>query len=81
MASEVTEFEDNLRNLRGIALDYGTNDQYAWIPDGVAHLADQLEQHGIPVRVSASEGGHGSIGPRAEAVMFPFFAEVLDLES
>ena len=81
VASEVAEFEANLRSLRGIALDYGTNDQYEWIPEGVAHLAEQLEEHGILARVSAHEGGHGAIGPRAEAVMFPFFAEVLDLES
>ena len=79
VAAEVAEFEDNLRNLAGIALDYGTNDQYEWIPDGVAHLAARLEAHGVPARVSAYEGGHGPIGPRAEAVMFPFFAEVLDL--
>ena len=79
VASEVAEFEDNLRNLRGLALDYGTNDHYEWIPDGVAHLADRLEAHGIPAQVSAYEGGHGPIGPRADAVMFPFFAEVLDL--
>ena len=81
VAAEVAEFEDNLRSLRGVALDYGTNDQYEWIPEGVAHLADQLEEHGIRAQVSAHEGGHGAIGPRAEAVMFPFFAEVLDLES
>jgi enterochelin esterase-like enzyme len=77
VAEEVAEFEGNLRSLRGIALDYGTNDQYAWIPDGVAHLTEQLVEHRIPVQVTSHDGGHGSIGARAETVMFPFFAEML----
>ena len=80
VADEVGEFASNLRRLRGIALDYGTNDQYEWIPDGVVHLADQLARHGITADVTAYDGGHGPVGPRAEAAMFPFFTQVLDVE-
>jgi hypothetical protein len=81
VADEVAEFEDNLRSLRGIALDVGTNDQYEWIPEGTAFLADQLTQRSIPVRMTQYDGGHGPVGPRVEAVMFPFFAEVLETEA
>lgn len=81
VAAEVAEFEDNLRSLRGIALDYGTNDEYTWIPEGTQYLGDQLAERAIPVTVTSYEGGHGPIGPRAEDVMFPFFAEVLDVGS
>lgn len=81
VAAEVGEFEDNLRSLRGIALDYGTHDQYEWIPEGTEYLADQLAARAIQAQVTPYEGGHGPIGPRAEEAMFPFFAEVLDIET
>ena len=80
VAAEVAEFEDNLRSLRGIALDFGTNDEYEWIPEGTRYLGEQLTERAIPARVTSYEGGHGPIGPRAEEVMFPFFAEVLEVE-
>ena len=78
IAAEIDEFQHNLRSLRGIALDFGINDRYEWIPDGCDYFADQLAAHSITAQVTPYEGGHGPIGPRAEAVMFPFFAEVLE---
>jgi S-formylglutathione hydrolase FrmB len=78
VAAEIEEFQDNLRSLRGIALDYGTNDPYAWIPEGCAYFTEQLAAHSITAQVTPYEGGHGPIGPRADAVMFPFFADVLE---
>jgi S-formylglutathione hydrolase FrmB len=75
--AELAAYDDNLRSLQGIALDYGTNDPYTWIPEGTRYLADRLSSYGIDVDVTNFAGGHGPVGPRAEAVMFPFFADVL----
>lgn len=80
IAEEVAEHRENLLSLRGIAVDFGTNDQYAWIPDGCLFLAGQLESHDISAQIAPYDGGHGPVGPRAEATMFPFFAEVLDVD-
>ena len=77
IADEVTEFHDNLAALRGIVIDYGTNDEYEWIPAGCEFLHDQLEAAGIPHRIERYDGGHGPVGPRAGAVMLPFFNDVL----
>ena len=66
-----------LMSLRGIVLDVGTRDEYAWIPLGVEHLHQQLEAAGVPHRYETYDGGHGPIGPRADAVMLPFFAGAL----
>jgi enterochelin esterase-like enzyme len=77
---EIDEFGDNLAQLRGIAIDVGENDSYAWIPDGVRYIAEQLDAHGIPAQVHVYEGGHGPVGPRATEVMFPFFSDVLVTE-
>jgi S-formylglutathione hydrolase len=79
--AELDEFRDNLAQLRGIAIDVGENDSYRWIPDGVRHMAEQLDEHGIPAQVTVYEGGHGPVAPRASEVMFPFFAKVLETES
>lgn len=74
---EVTEHREALAALRGIALDVGTNDPYAWIPEGTRYLADELETAGIPVRYTTYEGGHGPVNVRAPETLVPFLAEVL----
>jgi S-formylglutathione hydrolase FrmB len=75
---EMVEFADELRSLRAIVVDVGTNDEYAWIPDGCRYYAEVAERHDVPVRLETFEGGHGGIGFRAGEVMWPMFAEVLD---
>jgi hypothetical protein len=77
-ASRVQQAREELLALRGIVIDVGTYDEYAWIPPGCEYLHEQLDQAGIPNRLETFEGGHGPVGPRARAVMFPFFADVLD---
>ncbi len=79
IADEVDRFHDNLVALRGIVIDYGVNDEYEWIPPGCEFLHEQLDAAGVPHRVEQHDGGHGPIGPRAGAVMLPFFDEVLEM--
>jgi pimeloyl-ACP methyl ester carboxylesterase len=75
---ELAEFADELRSLRGLVVDFGTHDEYAWIPAGCRHLAEVAERHGVPLRLESFEGGHGGIAARAAEVMWPMFAEALD---
>jgi hypothetical protein len=78
---EIAAYGDNLNQLRGIHIDYGTYDNYTWIPDGCEYLARQLTAAGIAHRLTTFDGGHGGVGTRAEEVMIPFFAETLSTDS
>ena len=78
LAAQVDEYRANLLALRGIVVDYGIQDEYAWIPPGCEYLHQQLDRAGIPNRLETFQGGHGPVGPRAGEVMLPFFTEVLD---
>jgi pimeloyl-ACP methyl ester carboxylesterase len=74
---ELRDFADELRSLRGILVDVGTLDEYEWIPEGVTYSAEQATLNDVAVRVERYDGGHGPIGLRAPAVMWPFFGEHL----
>jgi S-formylglutathione hydrolase FrmB len=78
LAAHVDSSRDNLLALRGIVIDYGAGDSYAWIPPGCEYLHEQLDHAGVPNRLVRFEGGHGPVGPRAAEVMLPFFNDVLD---
>ncbi len=77
IAAEVTEYADNLMQLQGIMVDYGTRDRYAWIPEGCEFYSDQLEAANIPHQLVTFEGGHGEFKKRGEEAMLPFFSEML----
>jgi enterochelin esterase-like enzyme len=78
LAAQADDSREDLLALRGIVIDYGIQDSYAWIPPGCEYLHEQLDRVGIPNRLESFQGGHGPVGPRAGEVMLPFFAEVLD---
>ncbi len=78
-AANVADSRDDLLALRGIVIDYGTQDEYAWIPPGCEYLHEQLDRAGIPNRLESYQGGHGPVGPRAGEIMLPFFTDVLDV--
>ncbi len=81
IAEGITQYADNLRSLRGLVVDYGTRDGYAWIPKGAAYLDAQLTAAGIPHESRAFDGGHqDQLGKRLKQQMLPFFAETLAVE-
>ncbi len=81
ITEETQLFKENLLSLKGILVDYGTHDQYRWIPEGCQFFSQQLEAENIPHQLISFEGGHGPLSDRAKAVMLPFFSEVLVFET
>jgi hypothetical protein len=75
----VGRYQDNLRRLRGIALDVGAEDEFAQIPAGARILSREFERHGIAHGFEVYAGGtHTSlIRERIETRVLPFFAGVL----
>lgn len=78
IAAEAVLYRESLLSLAAIGLDYGTNDEYAWIPKGCAYYAQALAAAGVPVEVSTHTGGHERLlRVRIEQFMLPFFSRVL----
>jgi len=78
LAEKVRTNEANLRQLRGIALDYGTNDRHRWIPEGCECFAGLLRSAGIPVDVDIHDGGHlDRLKERLEAHALPWLSKRL----
>lgn len=80
-AEEARQYKDNFLKLKGIVVDYGTNDEYAWIPKGCIYFAKQMATAGIPVKVESYQGTHQSgISERIRNFMLPFFSGMLEFE-
>ena len=81
IADEAKQYKDNFLKLKGIVVDYGESDEYAWIPKGSVYFGEQLAAAGIPVKVEAYPGSHESaLGDRIRDHMFPFFSATLQFD-
>jgi S-formylglutathione hydrolase len=81
IAAEATQYKDNWLKLKGIVVDYGEYDEYAWIPKGCVYFGEQLTAAGIPVKVESFKGSHQSdLGDRIRDYMFPFFSTTLTFD-
>jgi enterochelin esterase-like enzyme len=81
IAGEAVQYKDNLLKLKGIVVDYGINDENAWIPKGCVYYGEQLSAVGIPVKVESYNGNHSSqLGERIRDHMLPFFSTLLKFE-
>ncbi len=78
---EIAQYKSNLMSLKGLVVDYGTMDSYAWIPKGCVYFDAQLKAAGIPHTVESFEGGHQNLlGQRITEKMLPFFSNLLQFE-
>jgi S-formylglutathione hydrolase len=78
---KVQEYEDNLRRLRGLVIDYGDHDEYPWIPRGCAYCSRLLKARGIPHQLLSFAGGHDDqVRSRLEKSLLPFFSQTLAFE-
>jgi hypothetical protein len=73
----------DLKNLRGLAIDYGEKEEFTHIRLGVARFSEELAARGIPHRFEVyPKGDHGSlIRSRFENAVIPFFSRVLEADS
>ena len=75
---KITQYKANFLKLKGIVVDYGTNDQYAWIPQGCVYFDQQLTAAGIPHEMAVHDGDHQSqLEKRVLEHMLPFFSNLL----
>jgi S-formylglutathione hydrolase len=74
----INEYEDNLRSLNGLLIDYGENEMMP-LAIGNAEFAEALGQRGIPFILEIYAGGtHGNmITERLETRGFEFFSGLL----
>jgi enterochelin esterase-like enzyme len=73
--ARVDRYGAGLAQLRAIGLDYGTTDEYPWIPAGNRALAELLRGAGISVTEATFEGGHANqLSERVALYMLPFFS-------
>ncbi len=67
-----------LKGMAGVGLDWGKQDEYAWIPAGCAYFVSLLQEAKITVTSEAYEGTHsGQLGDRMVNHMLPFMLEKL----
>jgi enterochelin esterase-like enzyme len=74
----------SLRQLRGLAFDWGEQDQFQHIPPTCRTLSTQLAAYGIPHSAEGYEGNHGNRIMGREGRMYqkllPFFNRLLQFE-
>jgi hypothetical protein len=81
IAEETAQYKTNLLKLKGIAVDYGIQDELPWIPKGSEYYGEQLTAAGISVKVEGYDGNHvNRIGERIRENMLPFFSNLLLFE-
>jgi len=75
-------YKQNLLSLKGIVIDYGTHDEYQWIPQGCRYFSQQMDAEKIPNKLVSFEGGHqDQLRQRIEKFMLPYFSEKLIFEN
>jgi len=77
--TKIKTYKDNLLKIKGIEIDYDTNDEYKWMVDGCKNLIKLLTAEKIQIKsVSFSNGQPERLRERVEKFMLPFFSSILD---
>jgi S-formylglutathione hydrolase FrmB len=78
LPDRITAYGAGLKALRGFVIEYGTYDQYPWIPAGSHYFVTLLQAAGIPVTENVFEGDHlFSLGDRLANHMLPLMVDRL----
>jgi hypothetical protein len=74
----VDQYRESLRRLRGIAIDFGRQEQFAHIVTGTRLFAEALMRNGLEHQFEEYEGDHvNKIPERFAAHALPFFSRRL----
>lgn len=78
LLEKIDLYKDNLMALKGFVIDYGTKDEFSWIPEGCEYFSQQLKAHEIPHDLVSYEGFHQSqVYGRIKDEVLPFFIKHL----
>jgi hypothetical protein len=75
---KIARYGDNLRRLRMLAVDYGTDTELRLLPEGCAHLIDLLAAAGIPHQARPHPGNpEDGFARRMEDFLLPSVSNVV----
>jgi S-formylglutathione hydrolase FrmB len=76
--SKVAAYVSGSEKLKGIRIDYNSDDYYSWIPSGCIDLGKIFSAAGIDCELTARTGGHGEgMTELLRDSMLPFMERVL----
>ncbi|TFG32024.1 hypothetical protein EU528_04575 [Candidatus Thorarchaeota archaeon] len=74
---EVEKYEDGLRSLKAIGIEFSDLDVNSWIPKGCRYYNKTLSSYNITMAISNTTYGHANyLSQRIEEYMLPFFSAV-----
>jgi enterochelin esterase-like enzyme len=81
IADKVDSYETNLKKLKDITIEYGSQDEFAWIPEGCQAFSEELTKKGIKHKLISFEGNHhGQTNDRLIQEVLPFFSDRMSFE-
>jgi S-formylglutathione hydrolase FrmB len=79
---QVPRYAANLRQMKGLFIDYGLSDQFPHIPLSTAAFSQALLDARVPHTLDVYGGDHRrAVNERLESKVFPFFAATLAVRS
>ncbi|MDR1565640.1 MAG: esterase family protein [Oscillospiraceae bacterium] len=76
ITEKLNKYEDNLRDLKAIGLDYAAQDRLVYIRNGTEYLSKELKARNINHSLEVYDGAHQDhVMTRLREVVLPFFAE------
>ena len=76
--NRIEERRSNLRNLKGLALDFGLHEQFLHIPAGSLAFSQELAAQGIPHLLDVYAGDHrNKVAGRLEDIVLPWVVDRL----
>lgn len=78
LAEKTKENKKNLLKLKSFTIDYGTADEYSFIPEGCVYFSKLLKEAEISHKLVSFEGRHqDKLRERIEEHMLPFFSKMM----
>ena len=77
LSEKIDEYKDNLLTLKSFVIEYGTQDEFSWIPEGCEYFSEQLSLRDIPHVLTNYDGDHQSkVNARIKSEVLPFFSKM-----
>jgi S-formylglutathione hydrolase len=78
LGEKIAQYREMSSQVRALAIEYGTEDEYTWIPPGCKYFSELLTEKNIPHQLIPFVGHHqDSLGMRLTRYMLPFCSDNL----